>query len=53
MRYPSLGEVVGLHRRIIDRTGGARGIRDLAALESALAQPKATFELREFYPALP
>lgn len=32
-----------LHRAIVERTGGAPGIRDLAALQSALAQPKATF----------
>ena len=53
MRYLSLGEVVSLHLRIIDRTGGARGLRDLAALESALAQPKATFDSRELYATLP
>lgn len=34
MRYLSLGEVMNLHLRIIDRTGGGRGIRDLGALES-------------------
>jgi hypothetical protein len=27
----------------MDATGGAVGLRDLGALESALAQPKATF----------
>jgi death-on-curing protein len=43
MRYLTLGEVVDLHRAVIDETGGASGIRDLGALESALAQPKASF----------
>jgi death-on-curing protein len=43
MRYLTLGEVVALHRAILDRSGGASGIRDLGALESALAQPRATF----------
>ena len=43
MRYLTLGEVVTLHRAVIDRTGGARGLRDLAGLESAVAQPRATF----------
>jgi death-on-curing protein len=52
MRHLSLGEVASLHLRIIDQTGGARGLRDLAALESALAQPKATFEGRDLYPTL-
>ena len=44
MRYLTLGEVVALHRAVIDSTGGATGLRDLAALESAVAQPRATFD---------
>jgi len=52
MRYLTLGEVVALHRTILERSGGARGVRDLAALESALAQPKATFDRDELYPTL-
>jgi len=43
MRYLTLGEVVELHRAVIERTGGIGGIRDLGALDSALAQPGATF----------
>ncbi len=43
MRYLALAEVVELHRRLLEATGGAPGIRDLGALESAIAQPKATF----------
>ena len=52
MRYLSLAQVVELHRRILDATGGGRGIRDLGALESALAQPKATFEARDLHSTL-
>jgi death-on-curing protein len=37
MRYLTLGEVLELHRRIIHQTGGASGMRNLAALESAVA----------------
>lgn len=48
-RYLTLGEVVSLHRAVVAATGGADGIRDLAGLESALAQPKATFD-GELYP---
>ena len=43
MRYLTLGEVVLLHRAILELSGGASGIRDLGALESALAQARATF----------
>ena len=48
MRYLTLGEVVALHRAIVAATGGAEGICDLGALESALAQPKATFDRKPF-----
>src|SRR5262245_54904696 len=43
MRYLTLGEVVELHRLILTATGGAPGIRDLGALESAVAQPRVSF----------
>ncbi len=38
--YLSEAEIVELHDRIIGRTGGMAGIRDAAALESCVAQPK-------------
>jgi death-on-curing protein len=37
---------------VLAATGGAAGIRDLSGLESALAQPKATFEGRELHQTL-
>jgi uncharacterized protein (DUF885 family) len=40
----ALGEAVALHRAILTATGGAEAIRDPGALESALAQPNATFD---------
>jgi death-on-curing protein len=52
MRYLTLGEVVELHRRLLEATGGAAGIRDFGALESAVAQPKATFGGSDLYPTL-
>jgi death on curing protein len=52
MRYLALGEVLELHRRIIQQTGGASGVRNLAALESAVAQPRMTFEGTDLYPAI-
>jgi death-on-curing protein len=42
MRCLTLGEVVALQRKIIAARGGAAGIRDLRALESAVAQPRAS-----------
>ena len=52
MRYLTLNEVLVLHERLIDIYGGSRGIRDLPALESALAQPMITFDGDELYPDL-
>ena len=52
MRYLTLTEIVDLHRLLIKATGGASGIRDLGALESAVAQPKATFDMNDLYPTL-
>ena len=43
MRYLVLGEIVELHRQLLEATAAASGIRDFGALESAIAQPKATF----------
>jgi death on curing protein len=52
IRYLTLGEVLALYRRIIEQSGGSSGVRDLGALESALAQPRMTFGNRELYPTL-
>ena len=52
IRYLSLAEVLELHSRLAALSGGATGVRDLGALESAIAQPRATFEERDLYPGL-
>jgi death-on-curing protein len=38
MRYLSLREILELHDKIIEISGGAKGIRDIHALESAINQ---------------
>lgn len=53
MRYLGLAEVLELHRLVIAQAGGADGLRDLAGLESAVAQPRATFDGADLYPTLP
>jgi len=52
MRYVTLAEVVELHRRLLQATGGAPGIRDLGVLESAVSRPRATFGDVDLYPTL-
>ncbi len=52
MRFLSLAEVLDLHQLVIAQTGGAEAVLDLRGLESAVAQPRATFEGRDLYPSL-
>jgi death on curing protein len=52
MRYITIGEVLGIYKRMMQETGGLVGIRDLGALESAIAQPYMTFGGNELYPSL-
>jgi death-on-curing protein len=52
VRHLSLGEVLELHRRIMEQGGGATRVRDLGALESSLAQPRMTFGGQDLYPDL-
>jgi death-on-curing protein len=52
MHSLTLGEVVELYRSVVHQTGGSAGIRDLGALESALAQPRATFGGQELHATL-
>ena len=40
MKYLSVDEVIIIHEYLIDEFGGASGIRDISALESALARPQ-------------
>lgn len=42
--FLSLEDVLELHELQLQRFGGGVGVRDLGALESAVAQPQATFE---------
>jgi len=50
MRYLRLAEVAELHRLVIEATGGLHGIRDLGALDAAVAQPRMSFGGEDLYP---
>jgi len=52
MRFVTLAEVLELYRRVVQATGGSLGIRDIHGLESALAQPRMTFEGDDLYPSV-
>ena len=49
IRFLSLAEALQLHLRVAPGSGG---LRDLGALESALAQPRMTFGGDDLYPEL-
>ena len=52
MRYLALAEVLELHRRLVEETGGSHGVRDLGMLESAVAQPMGSFSGQDLYPSV-
>jgi death-on-curing protein len=52
MRYLTLNEVLQLHYRVVEQSGGSVGIHSIEALESALAQPRMTFGAKDLYPAI-
>ena len=45
-------QILFIHARLIDTTGGEHGLRDLGLMESAAARPQATFDGNELYPDL-
>ena len=49
-RYLTIPQILFIHARLIDETGGSHGLRDRGALEAASARPQATFDDQELYP---
>ncbi len=52
IRYLEVAEVEKMHRRLIADSGGSHGLRDAGGLESAVAQPQASFAGQDLYPSL-
>jgi death-on-curing protein len=52
IRFLTLIEVLELHRRVIEQSGGMFGIRDVGLLESAITQPRMTFGGEDLYLSL-
>jgi death on curing protein len=50
--YLSVQQLLFLHMRLIETTGGTHGVRDLGLLQAAVARPQATFDGQELYPDL-
>lgn len=43
-------QLLFIHYRLIETTGGGHGVRDLGALQAAAARPLATFDGDDLYP---
>lgn len=52
MRCLSVAEVLALHRLVMEQAGTQALVRDLGALESAVAQPRQTFGGQDLHPGL-
>lgn len=50
MKYLTAEQVLFIHSRLIDETGGSHGIRDIGLLQSAVSRPMATFGGEDLYP---
>lgn len=46
-----LDQAIGIHQVLIEKFGGASGIKDRGALEAALNRPYATFDQKGLYPS--
>ncbi|MFN2421328.1 MAG: type II toxin-antitoxin system death-on-curing family toxin [Gemmatimonadota bacterium] len=45
-------QVLFLHARLVEETGGSHGVRDLGLVQSAVARPLASFGGEDLYPSL-
>ena len=52
MRYLTVEEVLELHARLLEQSGGSEGLRDPGALASAVEQPRMTFGGEDLYPTV-
>ena len=52
MRHLTVDEILELHRLVFLQSGGAIGIRDLGALDSAVAQTRVAFGGTDLYPTI-
>jgi death on curing protein len=52
VRYLTAEQVLFIHHRLIETTGGIHGVRDLGLLQSAVARPRASFDGRDLHPDL-
>ena len=49
MNYLSAEQILFIHARLIEETGGSHGVRDLGMLLSAIGRPQASFDDQDLY----
>lgn len=49
MIYLSAAQILFVHHRLMETTGGSHGLRDMGGLQAAVARPMATFDGQELY----
>jgi death-on-curing protein len=49
MEYLSAEQILFIHARLIEETGGEHGVRDLGMLLSAIGRPQASFDDQDLY----
>ena len=52
MIYLSVEQIIEMHDRLIEKTGGTHGLRSRALLESAMAAPFQTFDGMDLFPSV-
>ena len=52
MKYLTAEEVILIHERILEKFGGAGGLRDWKLLDSAVQRPRTAFSGKDLYPDL-
>lgn len=52
IRYLTPEQLLFLHSRLVEETGGEHGLRDTGMLLSALGRPQSTFDDHDLYPDL-
>jgi death-on-curing protein len=52
MKHVTLRHIFRLHQLILEQASGRAGVRDLGGLESAVAQPRLTFDGADLYPTV-
>ena len=50
MNFLSAEQILFIHARLVEETGGSHGVRDLDMLLSAIGRPQASFDHQDLYP---